>query len=113
MRDPPPPRSRCECRLPTARCQHREELAKQSAFEQRLQIAPTIENKLDSIGHIQIADTPGRHEPGSGEINYPFLLAFLDQIGYSGWVGCEYVPRAETGPGLAWAQPYLVRGGAS
>ena len=67
-------------------------------------LAPTIEKHLDRIGHIQIADTPGRHEPGTGEINYPFLFGHLDRIGYAGWVGCEYVPSApqNTEASLGW-----------
>jgi hydroxypyruvate isomerase len=65
-------------------------------------LANTIEKNLAKIGHIQIADNPGRHEPGTGEINYPYLFAFLDRIGYSGWVGCEYKPAAKTEAGLGW-----------
>jgi len=70
-------------------------------------LAATIERLLPRIGHIQIADVPGRHEPGSGEINFDFLLRHLDAIGYSGWVGCEYNPRGDTLEGLKWATPYL------
>jgi hydroxypyruvate isomerase len=70
-------------------------------------LAPTIEKHLDKIGHMQLADTPGRHEPGTGEINYPFLFAHIDKIGYQGWIGCEYRPAANTEAGLAWAKPYL------
>ena len=69
-------------------------------------LAPTIERLLGRIGHIQIADTPGRHEPGTGEINYPFLFGHLDRIGYEGWVGCEYVPANGTVEGLGWYAPY-------
>ncbi|NHC07427.1 2-oxo-tetronate isomerase [Azonexus fungiphilus] len=65
-------------------------------------LARTIEANLERIGHIQIADNPGRHEPGSGEINYPFLFALLDRLGYVGWVGCEYQPMTTTEAGLAW-----------
>lgn len=65
-------------------------------------LARTIAANLDRIGHIQIADNPGRHEPGSGEINYPFLFALLDRLGYAGWVGCEYQPMTTTEAGLAW-----------
>ena len=57
---------------------------------------------LPRIGHIQLADTPGRHEPGTGEINFPFLFAHLDALGYAGWVGCEYVPATTTEAGLGW-----------
>ena len=66
------------------------------------ELAATVERLLPHIGHIQIADNPGRHEPGTGEINYPFLLAHLDRIGYDGWVGCEYRPKAGTVEGLGW-----------
>ena len=70
-------------------------------------LAPTIEANLDIIQHVQIADTPGRHEPGTGEINYPFLFGFLDDKGYDGWVGCEYRPLTDTESGLGWIRPYL------
>jgi len=70
-------------------------------------LAKTLERLLARIGHIQLADVPGRHEPGSGEINFDFLLRHLDALGYSGWVGCEYNPRGDTLEGLKWAQPYL------
>jgi hydroxypyruvate isomerase len=68
------------------------------------ELAATIEKHLPRIGHIQLADNPGRNEPGSGEINYPFLFAHLDRIGYAGWVGCEYKPAAGTEAGLGWRQ---------
>src|SRR5580693_2059550 len=70
-------------------------------------LAPTIERHLDRIGHLQLADNPGRNEPGTGEINYPFLFGFLDKLGYSGWVGCEYKPAKGTVEGLGWLRPYL------
>jgi hydroxypyruvate isomerase len=70
-------------------------------------LAPTIEKNLSKIGHMQLADTPGRHEPGTGEINYPFLFRHLDKIGYRGWIGCEYRPAGKTEDGLGWAKPYL------
>lgn len=66
------------------------------------ELAATLSRLLPRIGHIQIADTPGRNEPGSGEINYPFLFRHLDSIGYAGWVGCEYRPKTGTVEGLAW-----------
>jgi hydroxypyruvate isomerase len=69
-------------------------------------LAPTITAHLPQIAHIQIADNPGRNEPGTGEINYPFLFGYLDEIGYSGWVGCEYKPKAGTSAGLGWFAPY-------
>jgi hydroxypyruvate isomerase len=66
------------------------------------ELASTLEKELPRIGHVQIADNPGRHEPGTGEINYPFLFRHLDRIGYSGWVGCEYKPATSTEAGLDW-----------
>ncbi|HCS72136.1 MAG TPA: hydroxypyruvate isomerase [Rhodospirillaceae bacterium] len=62
----------------------------------------TVERLLERIPHIQIADNPGRHEPGTGEINYPHFFAHLDAIGYKGWVGCEYIPATTTVEGLGW-----------
>jgi hydroxypyruvate isomerase len=70
-------------------------------------LAPTIEKNLAKIGHMQLADTPGRNEPGTGEINYPFLFGFFDRIGYKGWIGCEYRPAGKTEDGLGWLKPYL------
>jgi len=67
----------------------------------------TLEEHLSRIGHVQVADNPGRHEPGTGEINYPFLFERLDGFGYRGWVGCEYKPLRGTEEGLAWLRPYL------
>ena len=72
-------------------------------------LAPTIEKNLKLIPHMQLADTPGRHEPGTGEINYGFLLPHIDQIGYQGWIGCEYKPLTTTEAGLAWTRPYLAK----
>jgi hydroxypyruvate isomerase len=65
-------------------------------------LARTMERNIAMIPHIQLADNPGRHEPGTGEINYPFLFAHLDRIGYSGWVGAEYRPSTTTEAGLGW-----------
>ena len=67
----------------------------------------TIRDNIDIIGHIQIADNPGRNEPGTGEIYYPFVLNAIDGIGYEGWVGCEYRPLTTTIAGIYWADPYL------
>jgi hydroxypyruvate isomerase len=67
----------------------------------------TVRRLLPRIGHIQIADVPGRHEPGTGEINFPNLFRHLDAIGYGGWVGCEYVPRTSTGKSLAWLRTWM------
>jgi hydroxypyruvate isomerase len=72
-------------------------------------LARTIEANLPRIGHVQVADNPGRHEPGTGEIHYPFLFAHLDRIGYAGWVGCEYRPAATTEAGLSWLAPWRGR----
>jgi hydroxypyruvate isomerase len=65
-------------------------------------LARTIERHSARIAHVQLADNPGRNEPGTGEINYPFLCRHLDEIGYGGWIGCEYRPRASTTEGLGW-----------
>jgi hydroxypyruvate isomerase len=65
-------------------------------------IARTAQKHLARIAHVQLADNPGRNEPGTGEINYPFLFRHLDAIGYRGWVGCEYKPRTTTVDGLGW-----------
>jgi hydroxypyruvate isomerase len=70
-------------------------------------LARRLEQLMPRIGHVQIADNPGRNEPGTGEINYPWLLSRLDALGYQGWVGCEYKPAGETAAGLGWAEPYL------
>ncbi|MEO5732117.1 MAG: hydroxypyruvate isomerase [Rubrivivax sp.] len=68
------------------------------------ELAATLEKYLSRIGHIQVADNPGRHEPGSGEINYSFLFSHLDRIGYAGYVGCEYKPAGATEAGLGWLE---------
>lgn len=60
----------------------------------------------DRIAHVQIADNPGRHAPGTGEINYPFIFNELDQCSYDGWIGCEYVPEGSTTDSLGWLSPY-------
>jgi hydroxypyruvate isomerase len=70
-------------------------------------LAATVERLLPRIGHLQIADVPGRNEPGSGEINFDFMLRHIDRIGYVGWIGCEYNPLGDTLEGLKWARPYL------
>jgi len=70
-------------------------------------LAPTIERHLGSIAHMQLADTPGRHEPGTGETNYPFLFRHIDRLGYAGWIGCEYKPLTTTTEGLGWLKPWL------
>ena len=70
------------------------------------ELAGTIKNNLARIAHLQLADNPGRNEPGTGEINYPFLFGFIDSIGYDGWIGCEYKPAAKTSGGLNWFAPF-------
>lgn len=64
-------------------------------------------NGFGGIGHIQIAGVPGRYEPDVGEIHYPYLFELIDSLGYQGWIGCEYRPRAGTSEGLGWLQPWL------
>jgi hydroxypyruvate isomerase len=66
------------------------------------ELAATLRANIARIGHIQIADNPGRHQPGTGEINYPFLLAELDALGYRGYVGLEYIPDPDTETSLGW-----------
>ena len=67
----------------------------------------TIEANLDVIRHMQVADNPGRNEPGTGEINYPIVFESIDEMGYSGWIGCEYKPKTTTEEGLGWVSDYL------
>jgi hydroxypyruvate isomerase len=71
-------------------------------------LARTIEANLARIPHMQLADNPGRNEPGTGEINYPFLFELIDSLGYRGWIGCEYKPKTTTEEGLTWLSPYLA-----
>jgi len=71
------------------------------------ELAATMQKHLKRIGHMQLADNPGRNEPGSGEINYRFLFAHIDRIGYPGWIGCEYKPAAATEAGLGWRKTQL------
>ncbi len=73
----------------------------------------TIEANLAKIPHMQLADNPGRHEPGTGEINYSFLFDAIDKMGYDGWIGCEYKPKAGTSEGLGWLKPYLTTSAAA
>jgi len=70
-------------------------------------LAATIEAELGDIGHIQFADVPDRHEPGSGEVNFPWLFGWIDRVGYRGWVSAEYIPAGRTADSLGWLQPYL------
>jgi hydroxypyruvate isomerase len=65
-------------------------------------LASKLKKYIHAVGHVQIAGVPGRNEPDDGEINYPYLFRLLDELGYDGWVGCEYRPRGITEQGLAW-----------
>jgi 2-dehydrotetronate isomerase len=60
--------------------------------------------------HVQIANVPGRHEPGLGEVHFPFLFELFDELGYAGWIGCEYRPKAGTLAGLGWARRWGIGG---
>lgn len=73
-------------------------------------ICGTLEHYLPQIGHIQIADSPARNEPGTGELNYPFIFDHLDRIGYDGWVSLEYRPSTTTGESLGWMKEFASRG---
>jgi len=72
------------------------------------EIAGTLRRHLPRIGHLQIADNPGRHEPGTGELNWRFLFAEIDRLGYTGWIGCEYKPATTTEAGLGWRQALVA-----
>ena len=74
-------------------------------------LTKTILDNLALIAHMQLADNPGRHEPGTGEINYANLFRFIDEAGYDGWIGCEYKPAGVTEDGLGWVKSYLEKGG--
>ncbi len=74
-------------------------------------LTKSIRDNIRKIGHIQLADVPGRHEPGTGEINFTNLFRFIDEAGYNGWIGCEYKPIGKTEDGLEWVRPYLEKGG--
>jgi len=67
----------------------------------------TIQENLARIAHVQIADVPGRHEPGTGEVNFENVFRFIDEAGYEGWIGCEYMPSGTTSQSLEWLRPYL------
>jgi hydroxypyruvate isomerase len=75
-------------------------------------LIPTLERLMERIGHIQFADTPGRHEPGTGEINFATVFAAIDRIGYAGWLGAEYKPAHGTAAGLGWFAPWRAGEGA-
>jgi hydroxypyruvate isomerase len=69
-------------------------------------VVKTVEKHLAITAHMQVADTPGRHEPGTGEVNWPFVFSQIDALGFRGWIGCEYRPKGATEDGLGWFQPY-------
>jgi 2-dehydrotetronate isomerase len=71
-------------------------------------LAVKVRSLAGAYPHVQIAGNPGRHEPDTGEINYPYLFDLLDEIGYAGWIGCEYRPKADTITGLGWARKYGI-----
>ena len=71
-------------------------------------LTKTVRENIDRIAHMQLADNPGRNEPGTGEINYTNLFRFIDEAGYDGWIGCEYKPAGVTEAGLGWIEPYLA-----
>ena len=70
-------------------------------------VATKLRRYLAHVGHIQIAGVPARHEPDTGELNYPYLFRLLDELGYAGWVGCEYRPAAGTVAGLGWLRQFM------
>ncbi|MBI1778277.1 MAG: hydroxypyruvate isomerase family protein [Proteobacteria bacterium] len=70
-------------------------------------VATKIRRYIGEVAHMQIAGVPERHEPSIGEVNYPYLFRLIDELGYGGWVGCEYRPKADTSAGLDWMAPYL------
>ena len=76
------------------------------------ELAATIKKHFARIAHVQLADNPGRNEPGTGEIHYPFLFELLDTLGYDGYVGCEYKPRTTTPEGLGWLRAAQQRSAA-
>ncbi|MBK7470995.1 MAG: hydroxypyruvate isomerase family protein [Betaproteobacteria bacterium] len=69
-------------------------------------LAMKLRRHIAGVGHIQVAGVPERHEPDVGEVNYPYLFALMDELGYAGWVGCEYRPRGGTSEGLGWFAPW-------
>jgi hydroxypyruvate isomerase len=71
-------------------------------------LVENLKRNLDIIGHIQFSSVPGRHEPQWGEVNLPFVFQVIDELGYAGWVGCEYRPRDGTLEGLSWAHAYGI-----
>ena len=72
-------------------------------------LAMHLRELIGVVDHVQVAGVPERHEPDVGELNYPYLFDLLDEVGYAGWVGCEYVPKGRTEDGLGWFEPYRKR----
>jgi len=70
-------------------------------------LTKTIGQNIERIGHIQLADVPGRHEPGTGEINFDHVFRFIDGLSYDGWIGCEYNPSKTTEESLHWLKDYM------
>jgi hydroxypyruvate isomerase len=70
-------------------------------------VATKIRKFIDKVDHFQIAGVPERHEPDIGEVNYPYLFELIDELGFEGWIGCEYNPHGDTSAGLGWARTYL------
>ena len=70
-------------------------------------LAMKLRKYIAGVGHVQIAGVPERNEPDVGEVNYPYLFRLLDELGYAGWVGCEYRPKAGTSAGLGWLKAWL------
>jgi hydroxypyruvate isomerase len=70
----------------------------------------TFAELLGSIGHVQIADNPGRHQPGTGEIHYSNIFKFIEKSEYKGYIGLEYIPQGDTDKSLAWLVDFVQRG---
>jgi len=76
-------------------------------------LSVTMRRFIDGIGHVQVAGVPDRHEPDAGELDIRYLFGLLDELGYEGWVGCEYRPKGRTEDGLKWLEAFRKpRGGA-
>jgi 2-dehydrotetronate isomerase len=73
-------------------------------------ITPKLESTWAHVGHIQIGNVPGRHEPGTGEIHFPYLFSQIERLDWQGWIGCEYTPSGPTLDTLGWGMPYGIGG---
>lgn len=71
-------------------------------------LAAKMRRDIAGVGHMQIAGVPERHEPHLGEVHYPYLFGLMDELGYDGWVGCEYRPKGGTSEGLAWLKSWML-----